>query len=69
MVPRGPYRQLLLGLGPNLSSLDLRVWSTDSETRLMSANLFWFDDEQWSKVMPHLPTNQQGPERMMIDVF
>ena len=29
----------------------------------MSANLFWFDDEQWSKVMPHLPTNQQGPER------
>ena len=29
----------------------------------MNANLFWFDDEQWSKVMPHLPTNQQGPER------
>ena len=35
----------------------------------MSANLFWFDDEQWSKVMPHLPTNQQGPNAMMIDVF
>ena len=29
----------------------------------MSTDLFWFDDEQWSKVMPHLPTNQQGPER------
>jgi transposase len=24
---------------------------------------FWFDDEQWAKVEPHLPTNQQGPER------
>ena len=29
----------------------------------MSADLFWFDDEQWSKVEPHLPTNQRGPER------
>jgi transposase len=29
----------------------------------MSADLFWFDDEQWSKVQPHLPTNQRGPER------
>lgn len=29
----------------------------------MSADLFWFDDEQWSKVQPHLPTNQQGPAR------
>ena len=29
----------------------------------MSADLFWFNDEQWSKVEPHLPTNQQGPER------
>jgi hypothetical protein len=27
----------------------------------MSADLFWFDDEQWSKVEPHLPTNQSGP--------
>jgi len=29
----------------------------------MSADLFWFDDEQWSKVKSHLPTNQRGPER------
>lgn len=29
----------------------------------MNADLFWFNDEQWSKVEPHLPTNQQGPER------
>ena len=29
----------------------------------MSAKLFWFDDEQWSKVQPHLPSNQPGPER------
>ena len=29
----------------------------------MSADLFWFDDEQWSKIEPHLPTNQRGPER------
>jgi transposase len=29
----------------------------------MDSNLFWFTDEQWSKVVPHLPTNQPGPER------
>jgi transposase len=29
----------------------------------MNANLFWFSDEQWSKIQPHLPTNQRGPER------
>jgi transposase len=29
----------------------------------MSADLFWFNDEQWSKVQSHLPTNQRGPER------
>jgi transposase len=29
----------------------------------MSTDLFWFNDEQWSKVQPHLPTNQRGPER------
>jgi len=29
----------------------------------MSADLFWFDDEQCAKVAPHLPTNQPGPER------
>ncbi len=29
----------------------------------MSANLFWFSDEQWSKNEPHLPSNQPGPQR------
>ena len=29
----------------------------------MSADLFWFNDEQWSKIEPLLPTNQPGPER------
>lgn len=27
----------------------------------MDANLFWFDEEQWAKIVPHLPTNQPGP--------
>jgi hypothetical protein len=26
----------------------------------MNGNLFWFNDEQWSKIEPHLPTNQPG---------
>jgi transposase len=29
----------------------------------MNASLFWFSDEQWSRIEPHLPTNQPGPER------
>ena len=29
----------------------------------MDSNLFWFNDEQWAKVVPHLPTNQPGPAR------
>ena len=29
----------------------------------MNASLFWFSDEQWAKIAPHLPTNQPGPER------
>lgn len=29
----------------------------------MSADLFWFSDAQWSKIEPHLPRNQRGPER------
>jgi len=24
---------------------------------------FWFNDEEWTKIEPHLPTNQQGPAR------
>ncbi len=26
----------------------------------MDSNLFWFSDEQWAKIVPHLPTNQLG---------
>ena len=29
----------------------------------MESNLFWFSDAQWAKIVPHLPTNQPGPER------
>jgi transposase len=29
----------------------------------MNASLFWFTDEQWARIEPHLPTNQPGPER------
>jgi transposase len=29
----------------------------------MNANMFWFSDEQWSKIERHLPTNQPGPDR------
>jgi transposase len=28
----------------------------------MTANLFWFSDEQWLRIEPHLPMNQPGPE-------
>jgi len=33
------------------------------EAEAMDANLFWFSDEQWEKIVPHLPVNQPGPER------
>jgi transposase len=29
----------------------------------MDASLFWFNDEQWDKIVPHFTTNQPGPER------
>jgi transposase len=29
----------------------------------VQSHLFWFNDEQWAKIAPHLPTNQPGPER------
>jgi transposase len=29
----------------------------------MDANLFWFTDAQWAKIVPHLPTGQPGAER------
>jgi transposase len=27
------------------------------------SDIFWFSDEEWNKIEPHLPINQQGPER------
>jgi mannitol 2-dehydrogenase len=29
----------------------------------MAGNLFWFNDDQWAKIEPHLPRNQRGPTR------
>jgi transposase len=29
----------------------------------MRAGLFWLDDEQWSRIEPHLPTGLTGPPR------
>ena len=29
----------------------------------MEAHLFWFDDEQWANIEPHLPKVQPGPQR------
>jgi transposase len=29
----------------------------------MDTHLFWFNDEQWAKIEPHLPTKQPGPQR------
>jgi transposase len=29
----------------------------------MNPSLFWFSDEQWAKIEPHLPPNQPSPER------
>jgi transposase len=29
----------------------------------MNGSLFWFSDEEWSKIEAHLPTNQPGPAR------
>jgi hypothetical protein len=26
----------------------------------MNPSLFWFSDEQWAKIEPHLPANQLG---------
>ena len=35
----------------------------------MHADLFWFDDEQWSKVQPHLPTNSAVLSAMMTGEY
>ena len=29
----------------------------------MESHLFWFDDGQWAKIAPRLPTSQPEPER------
>jgi transposase len=30
----------------------------------MRANLFWFSDEQWARIEPHLPADVRGKERV-----
>ena len=35
----------------------------------MNANMFWFSDEQWSKIEPHLPTNNLVRTGRMIGGF
>jgi transposase len=27
------------------------------------SDIFWFSDEEWNKIEPHLPIHPQGPER------
>jgi hypothetical protein len=35
----------------------------------MDSNLFWVSDEQWVKIVPHLPTNQPGPKRDDVALY
>lgn len=30
----------------------------------MRSNLFWLDDEQWSRIEPHMPSDVRGKERV-----
>jgi hypothetical protein len=53
---------IVLGARPKQGSFDSIAWSSN-EAKPMESNLFWFSDDQWSKIVPHLPTNQPGPER------
>jgi transposase len=32
----------------------------------MQSHLFWFNDEQWAKIEPHLPVNQPGRNEKTI---
>ena len=32
------------------------------EAKSLGPNLFWFNDELWARIVPHLPANQPGPE-------
>ena len=34
-----------------------------AEAESVTENLFWFNDDQWAKIEPHLPRNQPGPDR------
>ena len=29
----------------------------------MQSGLFWLNDKQWARIVPHLPSGLQGPER------
>jgi transposase len=35
----------------------------------MRANLFWFNDEQWAKIEPLLPSRQPEPKPQRIGAF
>jgi hypothetical protein len=35
----------------------------------MNASLFWFNDEQWARIEPHLPDNHLGLSEKMIGGF
>lgn len=35
----------------------------DEGIKPTDASLFWFNDEQWKKIVPHLPRNRPGPKR------
>jgi hypothetical protein len=35
----------------------------------MRANLFWFNDDQWEKIKPLLPTSSAVRRATMIDAF
>jgi transposase len=36
----------------------------DSEANRMRRNLFWLNDDQWSRIEPYLPTDVRGKERV-----
>src|ERR1700685_113759 len=36
----------------------------DSEANQMRRNLFWLNDDQWSRIEPHLPTDVRGKPRV-----
>jgi transposase len=58
-----PPAPFVLGSRPKQGWFGSMAWSTSLEPSPMDTNLFWFKEEQWAKIVPHLPTNQPGPKR------